>query len=223
MPTMGETLRTKAGPLPVWAWAGLGTAALTLFLVYRKNKVTAAQNNAASPNQSNLGTVPLSNLTTQGQPMPIQMGDTFVSVSQPNAPQGPAGPPGPPGPGPSPTPQTQLIRVAPTSNTPDWATLAAQPADVQSYLRALAAQVQQTGGWTTVPAGFQGIPPGSTLTASGPGWADVILPGATQSTRIPIPYPNPIQAQTAMSAASTMPNIAMPPAPPAPAIPGQVA
>jgi len=202
---IGQTLTQKAGPLPVWAWAGLGTAALTGYLLYRKKQAMAAQANqqAGYPNlSSNLGTIPVSNLTTQGQPMPIQMGDTFVSVSNPGSPPPTGG-----------TPQTQLLRVSPTSSTPDWAALAAQPKNVQDYLRALAAQVSKTGGWTTVPAGFQGLPPGFTLQASGPGWVTGVMPGATTPTTIPVPYPNPIQVQSAASGAGTLAPASMPPAP----------
>lgn len=89
MAGMGETLTQKAGPLPVWAWAGLGTVALGGYLYYRnkKNANAAAQTQAGSQgisgtssDSSNLGTVPLSNLTQSAAPMPIQMGDTFVDV-----------------------------------------------------------------------------------------------------------------------------------------------
>ena len=60
-----------------------------MYLSYRKKKAAAA---AAAANQtaqnnlsSNLGNVPVSNLTTAAQPMPIQMGDTFVSTSVPQS------------------------------------------------------------------------------------------------------------------------------------------
>ena len=109
MPTMGESLTQKAGPLPVWAWAGLGTAGLAGYLYYRQKKKAAA---AAAANQnpmdsSNLGTVPISDLTQSASPMPIQMGDTFVNTTVndtdnpapgPPGPGGPPGKPGPPGP-----------------------------------------------------------------------------------------------------------------------------
>lgn len=84
---MGETLRRRVGFLPVWAWALLLVVVLALFLSYRKQKAAqaAAQQNAQNQNNvsSNLGTVPVSNLTTVAQPMPIQMGDTFVNTSVP--------------------------------------------------------------------------------------------------------------------------------------------
>ena len=85
MPTIGETLQSQAGPLPVWVWAVGGTAAIGGYLWYRQKKQAsqAAQaQQAQGPDQSNLGTVPVSNLTTQAQPMPIQLGDTFVNVPE---------------------------------------------------------------------------------------------------------------------------------------------
>lgn len=90
MPGLGDTLMQKEGPLPVWAWAGLGTAGLGYYL-YNKKKSAAAtaatsqQGMAANTGtSSNLGTVPISNLTTAAQPMPLQMGDTFVNVPEPD-------------------------------------------------------------------------------------------------------------------------------------------
>lgn len=82
MPTFGETLTRKAGPLPVWAWAGLGTAGLAGFMYYRKKKAAAsAAANQQPMDSSNLGTVPISDLTQSASPMPIQMGDTFVNTT----------------------------------------------------------------------------------------------------------------------------------------------
>jgi nucleoid-associated protein YgaU len=109
---MVETLTQKAGPLPVWAWAGLGTGGLAWYMSSRKKKAAAAAAAAQSQqglgDSSNLGTVPVSNLTQAAQPMPIQMGDTFVDVNNPPdndpttppvpGPPGPPGKPGPPGP-----------------------------------------------------------------------------------------------------------------------------
>lgn len=79
---MVDTLTRKAGPLPVWAWAGIGTAGLAWYMSSRKKAAAAAAAAAQQPSDSsNLGTVPVSNLTTDAQPMPIQMGDTFVNVN----------------------------------------------------------------------------------------------------------------------------------------------
>lgn len=81
---LAETLTTDIGPLPTWAWAGIGTAGLAGYLIYRNKKqaaaTTAAQNSSGL--SSDLGTVPISNLTTAAEPMPFEAGDTFVNVSQ---------------------------------------------------------------------------------------------------------------------------------------------
>lgn len=86
---MGETLKRKFGPLPVWAWALILVVLVAAYLSYRK-KATAAAAAAQQASQnnlsSNLGTVPVSNLTTAAQPMPIQLGDTFVNTSVNNSP-----------------------------------------------------------------------------------------------------------------------------------------
>lgn len=131
---MIETLTQKAGPLPVWAWAGGGTAGLAWYLSSRKKKAAAAA--AANQNtgdSSNLGTVPVSNLTQSAQPMPIQMGDTFVTVQNPPdvdnpSPRPPVDPPiktppppvktplpppKPPPPPPSPKPRTVTVCAFP--------------------------------------------------------------------------------------------------------------
>jgi len=84
MPAIGQTLTQEAGPLPVWAWLGLGTVGLAAYLYVRKQKKAAAaaqQAAAQSQGLSSTTTVPISNLSTQAQPMPIQMGDTFVSLN----------------------------------------------------------------------------------------------------------------------------------------------
>jgi hypothetical protein len=85
---VGETLKRRVGFLPVWAWALLFVIVLALYLSYKKKKAAAAaaaaQQQAANNLSSNLGTVPLSNLSTAAQPMPIQLGDTFVSTTVPN-------------------------------------------------------------------------------------------------------------------------------------------
>jgi nucleoid-associated protein YgaU len=130
---MADTLTRKAGPLPVWGWAAIGTAGLAGFLIYRQRKAAAAAAAAQAQqglDSSNLGTVPVSNLTTSAQPMPIQMGDTFVDVdttqqNQNNPPPGPVkGSPPPPGKKPVPTPKPsppppkqQTVTVCPW---PQW-------------------------------------------------------------------------------------------------------
>lgn len=85
---MGETLKRRVGPLPIWGWTVLLVIVLAAFLISRRNKASAAAAAAASQQanstSSNLGTVPVSNLTTAAQPMPVQLGDTFVNTTVPN-------------------------------------------------------------------------------------------------------------------------------------------
>jgi nucleoid-associated protein YgaU len=120
---IGETLKQKAGPLPVWAWAVIGTGGVAFYL-YRKNKAAAAaaQQDTSGTDQSNLGNVPISNLSTGAAPMPIQMGDTFVNVSQPpdtdNPSPGPPGAPGKPGPIGPPGPPAPKMPAPPPKPTP---------------------------------------------------------------------------------------------------------
>lgn len=82
---VSSTLTQKAGPLPIWTWTIVGIGGVAGFMYYRNKKAaaTAATQQTGSTSQSNLGNVPISNLSTSAQPMPIQMGDTFVNVSQP--------------------------------------------------------------------------------------------------------------------------------------------
>lgn len=85
MAGIGDTLTEDIGPLPTWAWAGLGTLAVAGILIYRKkqsmNAAAATSTNQASGTSSNLGTVPISNLSVAAQPMPTSTGPTFVNVS----------------------------------------------------------------------------------------------------------------------------------------------
>jgi len=67
-------------------WFLILVIVVAIYLNYRKNKAmaaAAAQQNANNLS-TNLGTTPVSNLTTAAQPMPIQLGDTFVSTTVPN-------------------------------------------------------------------------------------------------------------------------------------------
>lgn len=83
---IAETLTQKAGPLPVWAWAGLGTIGLTAYMIHRKKSQMNAQAAAqAQTGSSNLGTVPISNLVTSAQPMPTELGPVFVDVTGANS------------------------------------------------------------------------------------------------------------------------------------------
>jgi len=132
---MTGTLKKKAGPLPVWAWAVAGTAGIAGYMYYRnkKNAAAAAAQQQDSGDSSNLGNVPISNLSTSAQPMPIQMGDTFVNVppdedepqppppktkppKRPPPPSGGKPPPPHPSPPPAPVPKptgTKTVKVCP--------------------------------------------------------------------------------------------------------------
>ena len=85
---IGSELKMKAGPLPVWAWAGLGTAGVAGLLIVKKKK---SMDQAMSAGSDTSGTVPggPSNLIPQAQPMPYTMGgDTFVNTTINNLPPG---------------------------------------------------------------------------------------------------------------------------------------
>lgn len=80
---MGEALTRKVGPLPTWAWGLVVMIAALAYMTYKKKKTAAAtQAQAANNASTNLGTTPVSNLTQQAQPMPIQLGDTFINTGQ---------------------------------------------------------------------------------------------------------------------------------------------
>jgi hypothetical protein len=83
--TVEQTMGARVGPLPIWVWIGGGAVGIGGFLYYRnkKKQQQQAQQQAqqGTPVASNLNTTtPVSNLTTQAQPMPIQLGDTFVNT-----------------------------------------------------------------------------------------------------------------------------------------------
>lgn len=90
MAPIGQTLTNNVGPLPVWGWAGIGTAGLAGYLYYRNKKNAAASAQSQSGISSNLGSVPLSNLTTNAEPMPVEVGPTFVNVNTPTGQPGSA-------------------------------------------------------------------------------------------------------------------------------------
>jgi hypothetical protein len=85
MPGLTETLTTQAGPLPVWAWAGLGTAGLAGYLIYRKKKAaTTAAQQAANQNPMNTSGPTVTNASTLGplsQTVPLPQTDyTLVAM-----------------------------------------------------------------------------------------------------------------------------------------------
>lgn len=82
---MFQALTRKYGPLPGWAWGLIVIVAAYAYMRYSNNKKAAAQAAAQAQSQgtsSDLGTVPVSNMTTAAQPMPIQLGDTFINTGQ---------------------------------------------------------------------------------------------------------------------------------------------
>jgi hypothetical protein len=87
MPVGESPLKRKIGPLPAWGWGVVVLIMVGAYLYYRKKKAASAQASAQANSQgvsSNLGTVPVSNLTVGAEPMPIQMGDTFVNTGNPS-------------------------------------------------------------------------------------------------------------------------------------------
>lgn len=79
---MFETLRTRIGPLPGWAWGVLALVGALVYMKYRASQQSQQAATAAAGSGSTTTTVPVSNLNTSAQPMPIQLGDTFVNTGQ---------------------------------------------------------------------------------------------------------------------------------------------
>lgn len=94
---IGETLKSKLGPLPVWVWTLLGTITLALFLISKKNKGDTSQA-AADQTNSDLGSAAeLANMFEVAGLMPYQGGDVYINTTQPqNPPSSPSKPHGPP-------------------------------------------------------------------------------------------------------------------------------
>lgn len=81
MSDIGGTLKTKAGPLPVWAWTLLGTIALALYLI-RKKSQSASTQAAADQTNSDLGSAAqLANMFEVAGLMPYQGGDVYVNTT----------------------------------------------------------------------------------------------------------------------------------------------
>lgn len=93
MSGIGETLKTKAGPLPVWAWTLLGSIALALYLI-RKKSVSGSTQAAADQTNSDLGSAAeLANMFTVAGLMPYQGGDVYVNSTTTPTPPAPGKPP----------------------------------------------------------------------------------------------------------------------------------
>ena len=78
-----ETLTSKFGPLPVWAWAAIGTVVLA-YIIHRKNAASNPNANgtnaAAGQSNSNLGSAAeLANMFEVAGLMPYQGGNVYVN------------------------------------------------------------------------------------------------------------------------------------------------
>jgi LysM repeat protein len=77
----GETLKSKLGPLPVWAWTLLGSIALALFLIRQKSKGGSTKA-AADQTNSDLGSAAeLANMFEVAGLMPYQGGDVYINTT----------------------------------------------------------------------------------------------------------------------------------------------
>jgi|SRR5215472_2933872 len=81
---IGSELKTKAGPLPVWAWAGIGVVGIAGFLIYKKKQSMTGQ----TPDNSSSVIGGPSTLIPTASPMPYSAGDTFVNTTINNLPPG---------------------------------------------------------------------------------------------------------------------------------------
>lgn len=82
---IGATLKSKKGPLPVWAWFAVVVALLALYLAHRRKAAAAAtaSTQTTSGSSTNLGSNTLANLVPTAYPMPYQQGDVFTTVNVP--------------------------------------------------------------------------------------------------------------------------------------------
>jgi hypothetical protein len=169
--------------MPKWVWyAGGGVAVIAFYLMYRARKQSAA----SQQSQSGSGYTSGAQAGAYGTPLPGAgvLEPIIINPAQSTGSNNP-----------QPTNSGyQSLKIQGQSgplSQQQWASLASQPQDVQQYLRALSTQTQQTGGWTSVPSGFQGLPPGATLTASGPGFMTYIPPGSSSPITVPLPAASP--------------------------------
>lgn len=118
-----SSLKAKLGPLPVWAWAGIGTIILAVFLMRKNAKANAQTQAAADQTNSNLGSAAeLVNMFEVAGLMPYQGGDVYVNttVTSPSTPPGSAPTSKPPTNGPGakvpPPPKVTPVSHHPTGN-----------------------------------------------------------------------------------------------------------
>lgn len=93
---IGDTLKQKVGPLPIWAWTLLGTILLALVLMRSKNKNAATTKSAADQTNSDLGSAAeLANMFEVAGLMPYQGGDVYINTTTPQNPPASPGKPTP--------------------------------------------------------------------------------------------------------------------------------
>jgi LysM repeat protein len=79
------TLKSKAGPFPIWVWAAFFTALVAIVMLRRKNKSTTEA--AADQTNSDLGSAAeLANMFTVAGLMPYQGGDVYVNTTDTHTP-----------------------------------------------------------------------------------------------------------------------------------------
>lgn len=121
---IGETLKSKLGPLPVWVWTLLGTIALALVLINRKNKESDTSKAAADQTNSDLGSAAeLANMFTVAGLMPYQGGDVYINTTTEQNP-----PPSKPKPTPLPAPVETKPKPPSTPKPPGKPTTPPKPA-----------------------------------------------------------------------------------------------
>lgn len=81
-----KTLKSKAGPLPVWGWALFGTIALALVLIRRKNKQGQTKAAADQTNTDIGSAAELANMFNIAGLMPYQGGDVYINTTETNNP-----------------------------------------------------------------------------------------------------------------------------------------
>jgi hypothetical protein len=90
----GNVFMRKLGPLPLWAWMGIGLAAALAVMYWKQNKAAASKSSATDTGAADT--------TASGTPsdlVPQFVNQTYVQNTPPSAPLiGPAGPAGPAGP-----------------------------------------------------------------------------------------------------------------------------
>lgn len=157
MPSIADTLTHKVGPAPVWVWAGAGVAVIVGYEYYRRKQQQSQQDNTTTNALSSNTGQPISNLTQAAQPMPFQMGDTFVQTTVNNPPVNSGSPTVQPG---APMqPVTPAKTTTPASTTkPAGSYYALSPAAATNAVTNLHYTLYQTGAEAIAWAKAHGQP-----------------------------------------------------------------